>query len=204
MLKSTFRNRLNHVHVRIGILFSKVGLSPNGWTALSLAPALFGFIALYMHNLLLGLALFVISAFMDIIDGNVARVTKSVSNLGAFLDGVVDRYVEFSLYIGLWFYLENTQQVLLPHSLWLLLLVFGAMMPSFITAYADHRNVIADPEKLKNIGGILERFERLLLLYDGMLLGLLNPILLAYTIILTALLANFTALQRIYFVISRK
>jgi archaetidylinositol phosphate synthase len=204
MLKSKFRNRLTHLHVRIGILFSKIGLSANAWTALSLAPALFGFIALYYHNLAFGLAFFVISAFMDIIDGNVARVTKSVSNLGAFLDGVVDRYVEFSLYLGLWFYLEGTPEVLMPHSLWLLFLVFGAMMPSFITAYADHRNVIVDPEKLKNIGGILERFERLLLLYAGMLIGLINPVLLTYTLILTALLANFTAIQRIYFVVRRK
>ncbi|MFH1055657.1 MAG: CDP-alcohol phosphatidyltransferase family protein [Candidatus Altiarchaeota archaeon] len=204
MLKSRFRERMEGTHVRIGIMFSKLGLSPNAWTWLSLAPAVFGFISLYNHMLLPGLILFVTSAFMDIIDGNVARVTKSVSNLGAFLDGVIDRYVEFSLYLGLWFYLGETTQLLLPNGLWLFLLLFGALMPSFITAYADHRNVVTSPEKLKNIGGILERFERLLLLYFGMFLGIFNPLWLTYSIILTAVLANITSIQRIYAVIRAK
>jgi archaetidylinositol phosphate synthase len=201
MLKARFRDRTRGIDVRIGILFSKAGISPNAWTALSLAPALLGLIALYMHNLPAGLLFFAASAFMDIIDGTVARVTKSVSNLGAFLDGVADRYVEFSLYLGLWFYLDSVPQVLLPHGLWLLLMVFGAMMPSFITAYADHRNVLDDPEQLRNMGGLLERFERLLLLYAGMLLGVFDPVLLVYVLILTAVLSNFTALQRIFYVI---
>jgi archaetidylinositol phosphate synthase len=201
MLKSRFRERFKWAHVQIGLFFSGFGFSPNTWTALSLAPAILGFAALWSHNLPLGLILFAASGFMDIIDGNVARVTKSVSNLGAFLDGVIDRYVEFSLYVGLLFYLEGTPEVLLPHSLWLMGLFFGALMPSFITAYADHRNVISDPEKLKNMGGLLERFERLLILYAGMLLGIANPVWLTYTVIFTAFAANLTAIQRIYYVI---
>lgn len=201
MLKSKYVQRFKWVHIKIGLLFSKVGLSPNMWTALSLAPAIAGFASLYYHQLAPAILLFALSGFIDIIDGNVARVTKSVSNLGAFLDGVIDRYVEFIMYLGLWLYLEHTPEVLLPHGIWLLLLVFGAMMPSFITAYADHRNVISDPEKLRNIGGLLERFERLALIYAGMFLGLFSPVLLVYTVILTVLLANLTAFQRIINVI---
>jgi archaetidylinositol phosphate synthase len=201
MLKSKYVQRFRWIHIRIGLLFSKVGLSPNMWTALSLAPAILGFASLYYHQLAPAILLFALSGFIDIIDGNVARVTKSVSNLGAFLDGVIDRYVEFIMYLGLWLYLEHTPNVLLPHSIWLLMLVFGAMMPSFIIAYADHRNVISDPEKLRNIGGFLERFERLALIYIGMFLGLFNPVLLVYTVILTVLLANLTAFQRIINVI---
>jgi archaetidylinositol phosphate synthase len=202
MLKALFRDRTRGMDVRIGILFSKLGITPNTWTVLSLAPAVLGFIFLTQKMLLAALVFFIFSAFMDIIDGTVARVTNSVSNLGAFLDGVVDRYVEFSLYLGLWFYLQGTPPVLFPHSLWVVALIFGGLMPSFITAYADHRNVITDPEGLKNIGGLLERFERLALLYAGMFLGLFNPVYLTYVVILTAALSNLTALQRIHYVIS--
>ena len=201
MLKARFGKRMTWLDVRLGILFAKVGLSANAWTALSIVPAILGFICLYQHSLAAGLVFFTASAFIDIIDGTVARVTKSVSNLGAFLDGVMDRYVEFILILGLWIYLESAPQILFPNGIWMLLLLFGAMMPSFITAYADHRNVISDPEKLRNIGGLLERFERMSLLYVGMLFGLFQPIMLVYMVILTVILANLTALQRIFSVI---
>ena len=201
MLKSRFSDRFKWIHVQIGLFFSRFGFSANAWTALSIAPAVLGFISLWAHNLAAGLFFFAVSGFIDIIDGNVARVTKSVSNLGAFLDGVVDRYVEFSLYVGLWFYLDGISDIMLPNGLWLLLLVFGALMPSFITAYADHRNVITDPERLKKIGGILERFERQGLLYIGMFAGIFDLRLLQYTVITVVLLANFTAIQRIFYVI---
>ncbi|MBD3388888.1 MAG: CDP-alcohol phosphatidyltransferase family protein [Candidatus Altiarchaeales archaeon] len=201
MLKASFRDRTRGVDVRIGILFSKLRIPPNVWTVLSLAPALGGFMALYNGSLAWGLLLFFFSAFMDIIDGTVARVTDSVSNLGAFLDGVVDRYVEFTLYLGLYFYLRSTPEVLLSHHLLFLFLLFGALMPSFITAYADHRHVIADPEKLRNIGGLMERFERLGVIYAGMLFGLADPVYLTYAVILVAVLSHLTALQRIFYVI---
>ena len=203
-MKAAFRERTRGLDIRIGIMFAKLGLTPNTWTVLSLLIAIFGFVFLYDGMLAPGLACFVVSAFLDIVDGNVARVTHSVSNLGAFLDGVVDRYVEFSLYLGLWFYLQSAPAVIFPSGFWMLLLVFGALMPSFITAYADHRNVITDQEKLKNIGGLLERFERLGLIYIGMLLGLVNVLWLEYTVVLVVFLANFTAVSRVFHVVWRK
>lgn len=201
MLKSKYRGRLDFIHIRIGLLFSKFGISPNAWTVLSLIPAAVGLALLINKMLLPALALFMVSAFIDIIDGNVARVTKSVSNLGAFMDGVIDRYVEFALYIGLWFFLQDAPQVLAPIGFWMIFLVFGSLMPSFITAYADHRNVISDDEKLKSIGGLIERFERLSILYIGMYLGVSDINALVYTVILVGLLTNLTALYRIYRVV---
>ena len=201
MLKSSYRDNLKWVHVRIGLFFSRFGLTPNMWTLLSLIPAVAGFICLIYDRLALALMSFVVSAFIDIIDGNVARVTKSVSNLGAFADGVMDRYVEFALYLGLYFYLVPVEEVLAPHSFWILLLTFSALMPSFITAYADHRNVVKDDNILKNMGGLVERFERLSILYTGMFLGLFNPLYLVYSIILVVLLSNATAFWRIFKVV---
>ena len=116
------------------------------------------------------------------------HLTKHLS----VLDGVMDRYVEFLLYLGLFFYGVPAE--------WIFLLIFGAIMPSYIRAYAHHRGVITTEKDHKMMGGLLERAERLILIYLGMILGIFNPLWLNYIIILAAGLSNFTALQRIWFV----
>jgi phosphatidylglycerophosphate synthase len=198
MIKAYFDTEA--VSIRLGLVFSRFGVSPNLWTVLALVPAVLGFTALYEKNLFLGLVFFFISGFIDMIDGAVARVTKSVSSLGAFLDGVIDRYVEMALYVGLMFYLWD-EKLVFPSQLWIILLVYGALMPTFVRAYADHRGVVTDPEKHRRMGGLIERFERLTLLYVGMLLGLRDVRLLMLMVAVTAVLSNYTALQRIYYVV---
>jgi len=141
---------------------------------------------------------------MDAIDGAVARVTKSASNLGAFLDGVVDRYVEFLLLFGLAIYLWGTSYIL-PSPIWIIILVFGTLMPSFVTAYANHRCVVTEPHAHQEMAGLMERFERLVIIYIGMLAGHLYHVkwLLA-SIVALAALTNLTAIQRIHYVVTYK
>ncbi len=194
MIKSKFNT--DGISIKIGIIFSRFGISPNIWTLISIIPAVLGFGALYTHHLIYGLILFLISGIIDAIDGSVARVTGRVTSFGAFLDGIVDRYVEILLYLGLLFYGIS--------GLWISLLIFGAIMPSFVRAYADHRGVVTEPEDHRRMGGILERGERLTLIYIGMLLGHFDFSWLLYIIKLAAILGNITALQRIWFVFNYK
>jgi archaetidylinositol phosphate synthase len=190
------------ISVKIGTIFARVGLSANTWTILALVPAILGFLALIYGELLAGAALFLLSGLMDVIDGAVARVTGSVSNLGAFLDGIIDRYVELLLYFGLLVFLLNNSapEILMPHVYWIVLLVSGGLMPTFVRAYADHRNVVTEPEDHKKMGGMIERAERLGLLFIGMILGYFNTTFLIYLIAATGVLSHLTALQRILFV----
>ena len=53
------------------------------------------------------------------------------------------------------------------------------------------------------MGGLLERFERLMLLYVGMFLGLFNTEWLIAVIVITTVLANATVLQRIAFAVKK-
>jgi archaetidylinositol phosphate synthase len=177
---------------------ARLGLSPNGWTLLSLLPAIAGLVALVDHRLAAGLLLFVLSGFIDMVDGAVARATGQASAKGAFIDGVVDRYVELLLYLGLLLFLGRGELLGLPNELWFMLLIFGAIMTAFVRAYADHRGVVKDERELKKMGGLLERGERMLLIYAGMLAGIFNPEWLMAVVALTAVLANATALQRIW------
>jgi len=211
MIKSRFDTEF--LSVKIGYLFMHLGLSANTWTILSLLPAFGGFYMLYTKNLLAGLILFALSAFMDVIDGAIARVTQSVSNLGAYLDGIIDRYVEFLLYFGLTFYLWGTSYTIpltggyiLPTPFIILLLTFGALMPTFARAYADHRGVVTDHDDLKKMGGLIERFERLTLIYAGMLFSAIttNDQHLVYTLVAVTILTNLTALQRILYAVNYK
>jgi phosphatidylglycerophosphate synthase len=201
MLKATLRSEKTD---RLAGGLAAIGLSPNAWTLISLVPALAGLTALVMHQLALGLAMFALSAFIDIVDGTVARVTNQVSDKGAYIDGVVDRYVELMLYLGLLIYIGRGEFLGLPNEVWIVLLIFGGLMTSFVRAYADHRGIVKDPGELKRMGGLLERLERLMLLYFGMFLGLFDIQWLMAVIALTALLANATALQRIRFALRAK
>ena len=204
MLKAFFDTE--KLSVKLGLVFSHVGLSPNTWTVLAIIPAIIGFVSLVMyHNLLWALLFFMASGVIDAIDGAVARVTSRVSAMGAFLDGVIDRYVEFLLYLGLLFFLmAGEPEFLVPSYVWINILLFGAIMPTFIRAYADHRKVVTDPRDLRRMGGLLERAERLTLLYIGLLLGMFNAMWLVYIVVAAAILANFTAFQRLWFVFSYK
>ena len=196
MLKANLRSEKTD---RLAGGLARLGLSPNTWTLLSLVPALLGLAALIMHQLAYGLVLFALSAFIDIVDGTVARATNQATDRGAFIDGVVDRYVELLLYIGLLLYVGRGEFLNLPNEAWFMVLMFGALMTSFVRAYADHRGIVTDHDELKRMGGLLERLERLMLLYAGMFLGLFNTEWLMAVIAITAVLANATVLQRIIF-----
>jgi phosphatidylglycerophosphate synthase len=187
---------------RLAVL-ARLGISPNGWTALALAVAVVGFLALWRGELLAGFLLFLISGALDIVDGAVARATGRASAAGAFLDGVLDRYVEALLILGLLFYLGPGAEFLIPVGAWIAILIFGAVMTTFVRAYADHRGLVKDQEVLaKKMGGVLERAERLMLIYAGMVGALLfGDGWLLGAIVLAAVLSNLTAAQRIHLAI---
>lgn len=182
---------------------ARLGLSPNAWTVIALAVAIGGFFALVSHSLLLGLLLFLISGALDMVDGAVARSTGQTSTAGAFLDGVLDRYVEFFLILGLFFYLGPKTSFFIPVGAWIAILIFGAVMTSFVRAYADHRGLVKDQRVLaKEMGGFIERAERLILIYAGMIGALLfGDFWLVCAVVLVAVLSNLTSIQRIYLAI---
>ena len=186
------RDRFAQLSVKVGIIFSKLPLSANQWTILSLVPVFFALWFLIQGQFLYAAGLFLLSAFMDLIDGSVARVTGTVSRKGAYLDTVVDRYVEGIIILGLLF--AGLPDFYLPIYAWLFLYFFGAMMTTYVKAAAKEKELTE--KELK--GGFLERAERLLILFIGMLAASLDTFYLTYTIVALAVLSNITALQRIW------
>ncbi|MBL7160548.1 MAG: CDP-alcohol phosphatidyltransferase family protein [Candidatus Aenigmarchaeota archaeon] len=181
---------------RVGRVFSKVGLSPNQWTLFALVPTFIAVYFLINEAFLLAAVFFIIASFVDIIDGSVARVSGKVSNLGAYLDTVIDRYVEGIIIFGLLFASLPALGLAgfsLPAAAWIVLYLFGAMMTTYSKAAAKEKGLIGVELK----GGLLERAERLIILFIGILLGAVNPLYLSMVIALLAVLTNVSALQRI-------
>ncbi len=186
------REKFTSFSVKIGIAFSKLRISPNQWTLLSIIPAIVALYFLVYGEFLFAAIFFILSSFMDLIDGSVARVMGKASKLGAYLDTIVDRYVEGIIIFALLF--AGLPDFYIPISAWIFLYIFGSLMTTYSKSAAKEKELIIGKE-LK--GGLLERAERLIILFIGILLAAIQPVYLTYIIVILAVLINISALQRI-------
>jgi phosphatidylglycerophosphate synthase len=185
------RHRFNWLSIKIGMVFSRAGLSPNQWTMVTLIPTMAALYFLLTRHFLLSAGAFFAAAFIDLIDGAVARVMGRSTKLGAYLDTIMDRYVEGIIIFGLLF--AGLPGLYIPAEVWLFIYFFGGMMTTYAKAAAKEKGLVQAELK----GGILERAERLLILFAGIILAHYNTLYLTYVIVLLAILANVSALQRI-------
>jgi phosphatidylglycerophosphate synthase len=178
--------------IKLGIILSKLRISPNQWTIFSLVPVLIAFYFLIQQEFLYCAAFFALSVFIDVIDGAVARVTGRVTKFGAFLDTVIDRYIEGIILFGLFF--VPLPDFYLPATAWLFLAFFGGVTTTYIKAASKEKNLLATGET----DSLLQRAERVGLLFVGLLLAILSPLYLTYVLVLIAVLTNFSALQKFW------
>jgi len=186
------REYFNKISIKIGMLFSKVGLTPNHWTLLSILPAIFSAYFLPQFNFPLAAIFFGVAALLDFIDGSVARVTGRVTKFGAYLDTIVDRYIELIIIVGLFF--VPLPDVFLPHRFWLILFVFGGTMTTYVKAAAKEKDLVTTELK----GGTFERAERLIILFFAIFAAYFNTMFLSAAIVALAIGSNITAFERIW------
>jgi archaetidylinositol phosphate synthase len=164
--------------------FARAGFSPNSLTMVGL---LIGSVAAWLfadgQTILAGIALLVCGAF-DVIDGAVARMTGKETAFGGLLDSVIDRYVDFVIFIGIIY--GGLANLWAPSWAWATLALTGSFMVSYTRARAES----AGAGKLDV--GIAERGERILILAFGGLLGLTK-----FAVAIVAILAHSTAIHRI-------
>ncbi|MBI4896483.1 MAG: CDP-alcohol phosphatidyltransferase family protein [Candidatus Aenigmarchaeota archaeon] len=182
----------------VGRIFSRIPLSANAWSLLAIVPACFAFYFLFNHLLLYAAGATLIAGFLDIIDGAVARETKTASKQGAYIDTIIDRYVEGIIILGLFF--VNIPQIIVPTEIVIALYLFGAFMTTYAKSAAKEKELTT-----KEIsGGLIERAERLLLLVIGLAIGASIPIVFSAILVVLAVLTNVSALQRIRIALSNK
>ena len=188
--KSQSSKTLKRMRERIGKTFSKLNLTPNQWTGISLAVAVLAAISILQQQFLLGAFFIILSGFIDLIDGAVARHTKMVTKKGAYLDTVVDRYNELLYIFPLIFLPIGT--VILPIYAWIFIYLFGSMMTTYAKAAAKEKGLEKEIR-----GGLLERAERVGIYTIGLMVASFNLILFGYVVVALAILSNISAIQRI-------
>ena len=178
---------------KIGAFFSALPFTPNHYTFSSIFFALGAFSFLIKQELISAIILFLIAGFLDLVDGAVARHKGMESKMGAYLDTIIDRYVEGILLIGMLFL--PLPEVLLPAQIWIALIIFGSLMTTYSKAAAKEKELTN--QELK--GGLFSRGERIIFLLSSLVLGVIDPSFLrtTYLLILVAVLVNITAFQRI-------
>lgn len=186
------REKFKNLSIKTGILFSKIPLTPNQWTLLSILPAIIAAWLISQNEFFYAAIFFAIASFLDFVDGSVARVTGQVTKFGAYLDTILDRYVEFLAIVGLFY--ATLPGIFLSAQEWLMFYLFGSMMTTYAKAGAKEKELTQTEIK----GGFFERAERLIILFIGLLLASAQDSRsLVLAIVLLAVVTNLSALQRI-------
>jgi CDP-diacylglycerol--glycerol-3-phosphate 3-phosphatidyltransferase len=168
----------------IAVFFNRLGITPNTMTLLGLLGHVVAAYLLAQGNMFWGAIWVLIGGPFDALDGTMARLRGEASDFGAFVDSVTDRYSELFLLGGLTFYF--TQQGDWMAVMGCYIAAAGSVMVSYTKARADSLKFDANT-------GILTRVERYIVLAPLLLFNL--PI---YAVWIVAVLANITALQRIW------
>ncbi len=120
---------------------------------------------------------------IDALDGTMARLRGEASDWGAFVDSVSDRYSELIVLGALLYHFSQTNQHAAE------IATFAAAAGSILVSYVKAR---AEAQSFSAKEGLLTRAERYLILGPSLLFNI--PV---YGVWIIAILANFTALQRI-------
>ncbi|MFQ5651118.1 MAG: CDP-alcohol phosphatidyltransferase family protein [bacterium] len=168
--------------------FIRLELNPNFFTTIGFILTVGAAVLFATGFLRIAGAIVLLAGTFDIVDGKVARLSNRVTKFGALYDSTLDRYSEVIMFFGLVFYF--VKQDMFISSVAVSFALGGSIMVSYVRARAEalgfHCKV-----------GIMQRPERVVYIGIGALIHLSTLI---FAILLIAIFANITAVQRIYHV----
>ena len=168
----------------IGAFLNRLGLKPNTITLLGLIGNTLGAYFLAQGKMTLGGIIILLMGPVDALDGTMARLRGEPSDFGAFVDSVTDRYSELIIFGGLLiFFLREDQWIAASVTY---LAAAGSVLVSYTRARAQS---LGYDTKV----GILTRMERYLVLVPSLVINI--PLV---GVVIIAILANLTAIQRIW------
>jgi archaetidylinositol phosphate synthase len=142
--------------------------------------------SIYPSYLVTAIVLLLASGYCDALDGALARLHDETSVAGGFLDSLLDRYVDASVYCGL---IVGG----LCDAFWGLLALIGSLLTSYARARSEAANV-----PMETIG-VVERAERLIIIALASLMSIVWLDAIRWSIILLAVATNITVLQRVLY-----
>lgn len=172
----------------------RIHLNPNWLTTLSFFVIAISAVQIARGSLRFGAILLLIGGLMDMLDGAVARASNRVTRFGALYDSTLDRYAEIIVFFGLAHYFVNKTGQGAEHGLLISMVVFIAMAGSLMVSYVRAR---AEALNFECKTGLMQRPERLIGIAVG---ALINDNWLVGMLVLIAVFANITALQRLFYI----
>ena len=181
-------------------VFVALGITANGATWLALVTGVGAGVGLGFGMFGLGALLAAVSAVLDILDGQIARLTSSSSESGEVLDAAVDRYTETAFLGGLIVFYRDLW--------WAQLVALGALLGAFMVSYATAK---AEALGVPPPRGPMRRHERSVWMITGAgLTSFLAPTIATHWrpdvatlpqlvgLGMIALVANYSAVLRLY------
>jgi phosphatidylglycerophosphate synthase len=170
----------------IGTALNRTGITPITVTLVGVAGNLLAAYFVVRGQISLGGLVMLIAWPIDALDGTMARLRGEASDWGAFVDSVSDRYSELIVLGALLYHFTMTNMHALE------VVTFAAAAGSVLVSYVKAR---AEAQSFSAKEGLLTRAERYFVLGPSLLFNI--P---AVGVWIVAVLANFTALQRIWVV----
>jgi phosphatidylglycerophosphate synthase len=168
-------------------VLARIGVTPNMLTVAQLIGGLIAGYVIGTGHLLAGGVVLLASAFLDAIDGSLARATGKATPFGAVFDSVVDRLFEGAIYGGvLYYYLDAADKT---HAM----LAFIAMVGSISVSYVRAR---AEGAGISIYDGIFTRVVRLVLLTFGLVADMLGVVL--WVLAVATILTTFHRLYAVW------
>lgn len=200
-------------------LLKKTGVTPNGLTT-------FGFLITIASSVVLIIgaeigergdffyltwfgAITLFAGVFDMLDGQLARLTKKTSVFGALFDSVIDRYSELVMFFGICYYLVSHDY--LSSSIFAFIAMMGSIIVSYVRARAEALGydckvgMMQRPERVLTIGitailsGVVAHYYGTFVVHvDWLPFPLIENIsIFTIPIFIMAVLTNYTAFQRL-------
>jgi CDP-diacylglycerol--glycerol-3-phosphate 3-phosphatidyltransferase len=185
MLSNAIGRGGKYILDKIVSLLTLVKINPNILTFLGVLISLWAAFMFGYGSLLGGGLVIILAGLFDMLDGAVARVSRSETRFGAFYDSVIDRYSDVIILQGLLVYYARHQ--MLGYVVLVGVVIMGAVLTSYTRARAE--SLIPSCKV-----GFMERPERIVLLIIGGLANRMEAVLW-----ILAVLGNWTVISRIYY-----
>jgi len=172
--------------------FKSLNINPNALTTLGTIFSIVGAIFFALSYLRVGGIFIVFGAICDTIDGRIASHGNKKTKFGALYDSVMDRYSEIIMFFGIAVHFVRED------SYWTSVAIFAALGGSVMVSYVRAR---AEGLGLECKIGMMQRTERITYISVGAVIGDLpyvHEVFLMAAIWIIAVLANYTAIQRMF------
>ena len=185
------------------LLFLFHNITPNIVSIISAFTGIVASLFFFFHQAVIGGILIQLASILDGSDGEIARLKKMQSPFGNFLDAVLDRYTDFFILFGMFYY------CLTSHEINQLLAYFSGPAIVLISTLAIVGNIMVSYTSTKSATDFHYRYQgkliaagkgrdfRLFLLFIGGVMAFVHPLSVLIALLLVAVISNAIVLLRV-------